>query len=76
MNLNPYYWLTNRRLCVYGIVDLIGGLLLIVIPTHSGITNVIGGILLIKGVYTIYCDKKGLKHLCRTKNTKYLSKYF
>jgi len=70
MNLNFYYWIKDRRLCVYGIIDLIGGLLLIIIPTHSGVTNLIGAVLIIKAFYMLHLDRCGIKHLDRRKQRK------
>jgi len=73
MNLNLYYWVKYRRLFVYGLVDLIGGLLLIIIPTHSGITNLIGVFLFIKAFYMFHLDKEGIRHLDKRKQIKFQS---
>lgn len=66
--MNMFYVIRYQKLLLFGIIDLIGGILLIVIPTHLGITNIIGAVLAAKAFYMFNLHKRGAKHLSLKKN--------
>lgn len=49
----------SKNLFKFGIIDVIGGLVLLLVQTKSGITNAIGFILLGKGLLSLYYNYTG-----------------